>query len=156
MVANRPIQRIMFEIGNIFRRLNAYKRRRKVKKLSAVLVVLVMLGICTSSYGYFLIYNLSGTIKGTNGTVDIKRVTIPFRGYLVMRLDNDTNSLIDANMIIYGRDPNRHKVYLQLNLNDSNAFLDSYILERGKRNFYRLNGMPPFGFNSFMMGNVYK
>ena len=79
-----------------------------MKKLSAVLVILVMLGICSSSYGYFLIYNLSGTIRGTDGTVDIKRVTIPFRGYLVMRLDNDTNSLVDANMIIYGRDPNRH------------------------------------------------
>jgi hypothetical protein len=96
-----------------------------------------------------------GTIRGTDGTVDITRVAISFKGYLVMNLDNDTNSLIDANMIIYGKDPNGHKVYVQLNASDSNAFLNSYTLERGdKRHFYALNGKSPFDFNSFMMGNV--
>ncbi len=123
-----------------------------MKRLSALFVVLVMLGMCTSSYGYFLIYNLSSTIKGID---DINVVTIKFKGYLVMNLDNDTNSLIDANMIIYGRDPNGHKVYVQLNSSDSNDFLDSSTVERGnKRHFYRLNGKSPFDFDSFMMGTV--
>jgi len=115
-----------------------------------------MLGICTSSYGYFLIYNLSGTIKGTDGTVDITRVTIPFRGFLVMNFDNDTNSLVDANMIIYGRDPNSHRVYVQLNAHDSNEFLDAFILTQNVRNFYGLNGNSPFGFGSLIMGNVHR
>ena len=137
-----------------------------MKRLSALFVVLVMLGICTSSYGYFLIYKLSGTIRGimynrsdtyTKGIDDTNAVTIPFKGCLVMNLDNDTNSLIDANMIIYGRDPNNHKVYVQLNSNDSNEFLDPYTLERGnKRHFYVLNGKSPFDFNAFMMGHVGK
>jgi hypothetical protein len=140
-----------------------------MKKLSALFVVLVMLGICTSSYAYFLIYKLSGTIRGvmysrsdtnTIGIDDTNAVTIPFKGCLVMNLAldevNDTNTLIDANMIIYGRDANNHKVYVQLNSSDSNEFLDSYILERGnKRHFYRLNGMSPFDFNAFMMGDVH-
>ena len=110
-----------------------------MKRLSALFVVLVMLGICTSSYGYFLIYKLSGTIRGamynrsdtkTIGITvdDTNAVTIPFRGLLVMNLViNDTNSLIDANMIIYGRDTNDHKVYVQLNAHDSNEFLDPFI-----------------------------
>lgn len=136
-----------------------------MKRLSTLFVVLVMLGICTSSYGYFLIYNLSGTIRGiiynlsdtTTGIDDTNTVTIPFKGYLVMNLDNDTNSLIDANMIIYGKDPNKHKVYVQLNSSDSNEFLDSYTSERGnKRHFYGLNGKSPFDFNSFIMGDVRK
>ncbi|MGD0552257.1 MAG: hypothetical protein ABSB25_06355 [Sedimentisphaerales bacterium] len=135
-----------------------------MKKLSALFVILVMLGICTSSYGYFLVYKLSGTIRGitynrsdtnTMGIDDTNAATISFKGCLVMNLDNDTNSLIDANMIIYGKDPNGHKVYVQLNASDSNGFLDPNILTRGnKRHFYKLNGKSPFEFNVFMMGNV--
>jgi hypothetical protein len=136
--------------------LNAYKRKRQMKRLSAVLVVLVMLGMCTSSYGYFLIYNLSGRIKGTDGTVDVKKVTIPFKGFLVMNFDDDTNSLVDANMIIYGKNQNRHKVYVQLNAHDSNEFLDTAVLKQDVRNFYSLNGESPFGFGSLIMGNVHR
>jgi len=132
------------------------KRTQKMKRLSAILVVLVMLWICTSSYGYFLIYNLSGTIRGTNGMVDIKKVTTPFKGYLVLNVDNDTNSFSDANMIICGKDPNHHKVYVLLNANDSNAFLNPNILFRAKRNFYELNGTSPFDFRILMMGHIYK
>ncbi len=127
-----------------------------MKRLSALLVALVMFGICTSSYGYFLIYNLTGTIKGTDGTVDITKVTTTFRGYLVMNIDDDTNSLNDANMIIYGKDPNKHKVYVLLNANDSNEFLDSSIWYRNKRNFYELNSGSPFDFRVLMMGQIYK
>ena len=127
-----------------------------MKRLSAVLVVLVMLGMCAPSYGYFLIYNLSGKIKGTDGTVDIKKVTIPFKGFLVMNFDNDTNSLVDANMIIYGKNTGRHKVYVQLNAHDSNEFLDASVLPQDVRNFYALNGNSPFGFESLIMGNVHR
>jgi len=140
-----------------------------MKRLSALFVVLIMLGICTPSYGYFLIYKLSGTIRGIiynpsdtiKGVDDTNRVTIPFKGLLVMNIAldevNDTNTLIDANLIVYGKDANNHKVYVQLNASDSNGFLDPFILERGnKRHFYKLNGNSPFDFNSFMMGNVGK
>jgi hypothetical protein len=134
--------------------LNAYKRKRQMKRLSAVLVVLVMLGICTSSYGYFLIYTLSGQIKGTNGTVDVKKKTISFRGYLVMNFDDDTNSIVDANMFISGKDHDR-RVYVQLNMHDSNGFLDANILPQDERNFYTLHGNSPFGFSALIMGDVH-
>jgi hypothetical protein len=144
------------------------KRRQQMKRLSALFVVLVMLGICAPSYGYFLIYKLSGTIRGiiynrsdanTIRIDDTNAVTIPFKGLLVMNIAldevNDTNTLIDANLIIYGKDANNHKVYVQLNASDSNEFLNPSILERGnKRHFYVLNGNSPFDFNSFMMGTA--
>ena len=125
-----------------------------MKKLSVLLAVLVILGICTSSYGYFLVYNLSGTVRGTDGMVDIRNVTISFKSYLVMNFDDDTNSFDDANLIIYGRDPNNNKVYIQLNASDSNAFLDSSIWYRDVKNFYELNGEPPFDFRIVVQGNV--
>jgi hypothetical protein len=124
-----------------------------MKTLSALFAALVILGVSTPSYGYFLVYNLSGTIRGVD---DSNKVTIPFRGYLVMNFDDDTNSLVDSNMIIYGRDPNRDKVFVQLNASDANEFLDAHILPRDVRNFYALNGERPFGFRSLIMGNVHR
>jgi hypothetical protein len=126
-----------------------------MKRLSAVLVILLMLGLCTPSFGYFLIYTLHGAIKGTEGAVDIEKETTDFKGYLVMNINADTNQLIDANMIFYGKDPNHHKVYVLLNQSDSNGFLDASILYRDDRNFYELNGHTPFDFKIFVRGDVH-
>jgi hypothetical protein len=127
-----------------------------MKGLSALLAALVMLGICTPSYGYFLVYKLDGMLKGTEGAVDIKKETTDFKGYLVMNIDANTNELIDANMIFSGKDPNHHKVYVLLNSTDSNGFLDASILYRDDRNFYELNGHTPFDFKIFIRGDVHK
>ncbi|MGA2069797.1 MAG: hypothetical protein ABSG97_00460 [Sedimentisphaerales bacterium] len=126
-----------------------------MKMLSALFAILMMLWMCTSSYGYLLVYKLDGAIRGTEGTVDINKVTISFGGYLVMNFDNDTNTFEDANLFLKGRDPNNnHKVYVQLNASDSNGFLDPSIWYRDVRNFYELNGEPPFDFRIVVMGNV--
>lgn len=126
-----------------------------MKRLAALFVISAMLGICTSSYGYFLIYTISGSLKGTEGAVDIEKETTNFRGYLVMNIDEDTNSLTDANLIFSGGDPNNHRVYVQLNASDSNGFLDASILYRDRRTFYELNGNPPFDFKIFAVGDVH-
>jgi hypothetical protein len=125
-----------------------------MKILSVLFAVLMMLGICTSSYGYFVIYDLSGTIKGTEGTVHVDKETISFDGYLVMKFDDDTNSFEDANLLLNGRDPNDHKVYVQLNASDSNGFLDPSIWYRDVRNFYELNTAPPFDLRIVVRGDV--
>jgi hypothetical protein len=127
--------------------------KRKMKMLSVLFAALVILAASTSSYGYFLVYNLSGT---TRGVEDSNKVTIHFKGYLVMNFNNDSNSLVDSNMIIYGRDPNGDKVYVQLNASDANEFLDANILTREIRNFYALDGNLPFGFRSLLMGSVHR
>jgi hypothetical protein len=125
-----------------------------MKMVSALLVVLVILGTCTSSYGYFLVYDLYGSIKGTQWTVDIDKETISFDGYLVMNFDNDTDSFQDANLLLNGKDPNDHKVYVQLNASDSNGFLDPSIWYRDVRNFYELNSLPPFDLRIVVRGDV--
>jgi hypothetical protein len=126
-----------------------------MKWFGPLFVVLVMLGVCTSSYGYFLVYKMDGKLKGTEGSVDIKKDTTDFRGYLVMNIDTNTNELIDANLIFYGKDANHHNVYVLLNQSDSNGFLDASILYRDDRNFYELNGHTPFDFNIFIRGDVH-
>jgi hypothetical protein len=122
-----------------------------MKKFSALLVVLVMLCICSSSYGYFLIYKLTGSVKGMD---DANKETLNFKGYLAMSLD-DSNSLIDANMLIYDKDRHDHKLFVLLNSTDSNNFLDASVLQgSNKRNFYELHGNAPFNFDVFMGGDV--
>jgi hypothetical protein len=125
-----------------------------MKRLSALFAVLAIFAICTPSYGYFLVYDLYGSIKGTQWLVDIDKETISFDGYLVMNFDNDTNSFQDANLLLNGRDPNDDKVYIQLNASDSNGFLDPSIWYRDVRNFYELNTRPPFDFRIVVMGDV--
>jgi hypothetical protein len=125
-----------------------------MKRLSALFAVLAIFEICTPSYGYFLVYDLYGSIKGTQWLVDIDKETISFDGYLVMRFDNDTDEFQDANLLLNGDDPNNNKVYIQLNATDSNGFLDPSIWYREVRNFYELNTRPPFDFSIVVMGDV--
>ena len=110
-----------------------------------------MLAVCTSSYGYFLIYNLSGTIKGVD---DGAKVSIPFKGYLVMAFNDDTDLFEDSNMIIYGKNPAKTKVYVQLNENGTNQFLESDIWHPDIKDFYEFGGESPFGFMATMMGDI--
>jgi len=98
------------------------------KLLLTGMVVLVMFGICSSSFGdYFLIYNVSTTMKGIDFDID-SQVSAPVKGYLLVKLD-DSDAILDANLILYGNDantPKKVKVYAQLNSSDSstNNYLD--------------------------------
>jgi hypothetical protein len=125
-----------------------------MKRLSVLFAVLAIFAICTPSYGYFLVYDLYGSIKGTEWLVDIHKETISFDGYLVMNFNNDTNTFEDANLLLNGKDPNDHKVYIQLNASDSNGFLDPNIWYRDVRNFYELKTRPPFDFRIVVRGDV--
>ena len=61
-----------------------------MRKLLGLVVLLVILSVCVPSYGYFLIYNVSTTVKGADYATDLK-TTIPLKGYLVLNLDETVN-----------------------------------------------------------------
>jgi hypothetical protein len=90
-----------------------------MRKLSAGLVMLALLWMCSASFGYFLVYNVSATVNGVDYETEL-RVSVPLKGYLVLRL-NDSNELQDANLVLYGKDANtpKSKVYVQLNYFES-------------------------------------
>jgi hypothetical protein len=122
-----------------------------MKKAAMLFVVTVMLGLSSTSYGYFLVYDIWSTISGVDANDD--KETLNLKGYLVLNLDIDTDELVDANMFIYGKDPNNHKFYVLLNASDSNGFLDAGIWYRVKKNFYELNGKGPFDFKIVIKGD---
>jgi hypothetical protein len=122
-----------------------------MRRLLGLVVLFVVLCVSVPSYGYFLIYNLSSTVKGVNNTTP---VSISWKAYLVLSFDNSDNG-VDANMIMYGKDSNNVKVYVQLNYSDSAHLFDSdSFWQKGASqafNFYSESDHP-FDFVGFVIG----
>ena len=126
-----------------------------MRRLLGLAVLFVVLSVSVPSYGvssnYFLIYNLSSTVKGVNNTTP---VSIPWKAYLVLSFDNSDNA-VDANMIMYGKDSNNVKVYVQLNYSDSaHLFNSDSFWQKGASkafNFYSASDNP-FDFVGFVIG----
>ncbi len=125
-----------------------------MKRAAIVIWVLGMLGMSSSSNGYFMVYKMNGSIRGVDDVN--KKDSVHFKAYLVMNFADDVNELIDANMIIYGRNSDDRRVYTVLNASDSNGFLNARVLFRNRRNFYDISGNEPFNFKFFAMGEVHK
>jgi hypothetical protein len=79
-----------------------------MKRLLGLVVLLVVLCMSVPSYGYYLIYNLSGSAKGINNGVP---ASIPWKGYFVVKVSG--SSILDANLIMYGKDSAKAKVYVE-------------------------------------------
>jgi hypothetical protein len=79
-----------------------------MKRLMGLVVLFVVLSMCVPSYGYFLIYNLSGSAKGVNDGV---KASIPWKGYFVVKIIGD--NVVDANLIMFGKDSAKAKVYVE-------------------------------------------
>jgi hypothetical protein len=93
-----------------------------MRRLFWLAVVFVVLSVCVPSYGYFLIYNMSGSVAGVNNET---KASISVKGYLVANLDDTNDVPVDANLILYGQDSSKHKVYVVLNYSDANEYLEA-------------------------------
>ena len=121
-----------------------------MRRLFWLAVVFVVLSTCAPSYGYFLIYNLSGSVKGVNNDT---KASISVKGYLVANLDDTNDVPVDANLIMYGQDSRKRKVYVVLNYSDANEYLDADAWWQGDYavfNFWAYH--TPFEFEGLMIG----
>ncbi|MGA2093483.1 MAG: hypothetical protein ABSH16_08775 [Sedimentisphaerales bacterium] len=126
---------------------------RAGKKVMAITVMLVMSWVCSSSFGYLLLYNVSMTVNGADVNVS-SRVTIPLKGYLLLNLD-DSNAFVDANLMLYGRDADSKKKYVILDYNDGTGFLSANVWYIDKYAFVDLSGDTPFNFEIFLSGRTW-
>ena len=124
-------------------------RRAKMRKLLAGMVVLVMFGMCASSYGYFLIYKVSTSVKGVD---DETATTVPMKGYFILNFD-DFGGFQDANLVMYGKNPDKEKVYVVLNYT-GNEYLDVGVWEKGDYCFLELGGNYSFAFGGLLSGKM--
>jgi len=124
----------------------------------ALFIVLVMLGICSSSYGLFLVYKVSTSVKGVDDVAGTA-IAVRLNAYLLMNFD-DEGMFQDANLILYGKDAHGRKVYFQLNDSDSNDFLDIGMQVVGHPELYFVVGIwaygvdNPFEFEGCMSGKM--
>jgi hypothetical protein len=128
--------------------------RKKMKKLQGLAVLFAVLYMCVPAYGdYSLIYNVSCTVKGINIT---SKASIPLKAYLVLRLDN-TDNLLDANLIMYGNDSHKHKVYVEHDYDAASGpyQLDASLFALGDFVAFKFAcSSSPFDFEGIIFGNA--
>jgi len=123
-----------------------------MKRLLGLSVLFVVLSVSVPSYGFFLIYNLSTTVKGADYDTDLK-TTVPLKAYLVLNLNDISGDVVDANLIMYGKDTTKTKVYVQLNESDSAGFLSADIWYIGDYTFVDIWSYDnPFDFEMLLSG----
>jgi hypothetical protein len=104
-----------------------------MKKLFGVLVLLTMSAVCSSSFGYILVYDLTMPVKGVDAGANNTAMVVPLKGFLVMDVNeaNEAAFVVEANLIMYGKVLN-NKVYEVLSTNDANDFLGIDVSEQGE------------------------
>jgi hypothetical protein len=81
-----------------------------MRKLLTLFVMLMVLGLCAPSYGYLLIYNVSSTFKGVDSEANSVE-NVPIKGFLVLDMNDPNETLTEAQMVLYGKDADKAKVY---------------------------------------------
>jgi len=109
--------------------------------------------MCASSYGYFLIYNVSTTVKGIDEEAGTP-ISIPLKGYLVLNMDDNCDATLDINLILYGKNPAGQKVYTQLNDNGNDYLGYAFGYTQWGYFTIRLEGVDVFDFETGLMGKV--
>jgi len=102
-----------------------------MRRLIGSAVLFAVLSLTVPSYGnYYLIYNMSANVKGVDYNYLHEAVTIPLKGYLLLTL-SDSNIFIDTNMVLYGKDTDGAKKYVELGYNGDNLYFSNSYMWRG-------------------------
>ncbi len=127
-----------------------------MRRISTVLVVLSMLAMCTTSFGFFLIYNVSTSVKGVDSYADTK-AAVPLKGYLLINFDIDGEP-IDGNLILYGKDANvpvKQKVYVIFNYGSEESLdVDTTEADLGGQFFMDIIGSGNLSFSILLGGKL--
>ncbi len=98
-----------------------------MKRLLGLVVLLVVLCVSVPSYatspGYILAYKVNGSMKAAEWYAD-KIISVSVKGYIAVNIvSNSTgdNEVVDAQMVLYGKDKSGHLVYYRDYLSDPNS-----------------------------------
>ena len=92
-----------------------------MKKLLALLVMVVVLGVCAPSYGYILVYKVTGKVKAFEWN-EPSYGNVAVKGFLVIDIqdtgDDEDNDANNARLVLYGKDADGDLVYFNDALGD--------------------------------------
>ena len=80
-----------------------------MKKLAVLFVMLAV--VCVPSYGYLLVYNMSGSYRTLNTDAN-SLYSSSFKGYMVMDVDDANGAINQSTAIFYGKNAGGGKVYI--------------------------------------------
>jgi hypothetical protein len=125
-----------------------------MKRLLGLGVLFVFLSVSVPSYGYILVYNVTGGIKAAEWNSE-KLIGVSVKGYLALDIDSDSNVINDANMVFYGKDASGKLVYYRevRNLTNSASGAD-WSTTAGIVGFDIWDHCPPFNYDFMMTGAV--
>jgi hypothetical protein len=87
-----------------------------MKKMMAAALLAMVLGVCAPAQGnHLLIYKVKFTAKGVDGDATTK---LPVKGFMIMDIDTHDN-IVDVNLLLYGKDNDANKVFIELDEIDS-------------------------------------
>lgn len=81
-----------------------------MKRLRALCVMLLVLGLSAQAYGNVLVYNLYGSVQ-TVDTAANEGDTKVVLGYLVMDVNAVSGTADESSVVLYGREGRRNRVY---------------------------------------------
>jgi hypothetical protein len=81
-----------------------------MKRLAVLCLIIGLIGVCSPSYGYILVYKLTSTIK-TVETDANAMMNVKVSGYLALDINDVEEIVDDSRMVIYGKDADANKVY---------------------------------------------
>ena len=97
---------------------------------------------------------MSANVKGVDYNYLHEAVTIPLKGYLLLTL-SDSNIFIDTNMVLYGKDTDGAKKYVELGYNGDNLYFSNSYMWRGYGYFgVVIDGGYVFGFRGQLIGKM--
>jgi len=96
-----------------------------MKKLLGLTVVLAVLGVCAPSYGYILVYKITGGMKAVDWNSE-KIINVSVKGYAAIDI-NDSNVVTNKQMVLYGKDASGKLKYYEdsLDTDYAGAYFDA-------------------------------
>lgn len=125
-----------------------------MKKLLGLGVLFVVLCVSVPSYGYILVYNVTGGIKSSEWNSE-KLISVSVKGYLALDIDSDSNVINDSNLVLYGKDTGGNLVYYKESRNlISSAFGMDWSTTAGIVGLDVWDDCPPFNYHFMVTGKV--
>jgi hypothetical protein len=81
-----------------------------MKRLAVLCVLAAMLGVCSQSYGYVLVYDVYGQVKAIDTQTNTMTRTMVW-GKLVVDMDEEQGLATAANLVLYNRNRSGQGVY---------------------------------------------
>jgi hypothetical protein len=123
-----------------------------MRKLLGLSVVLAVFGVCAPSYGYILVYNVTGGMKAVEWNVQ-KIISVSVKGYAAIDINDSNGAVNDKQMVLYGKDASGNLKYYEDSLDEDYAGVDLYpIANVVEVDVWDYNS--PFYYEFIMTGNI--